>query len=220
MELSLSKEDLSQYVTHQITNMFPDGNMVKNKDVLNYVIPCLERLEHSLSHINDKYVGHDGIVKFNHQHTDHYAMFLYLLANTAYTKNSDLSIANKLYALNKALHSVDVYYEVELPDIFFFQHPLGAVLGRAKYSEYLVVYQKCTVGGKDGIYPVIGEGVVLYGGASLIGRCIIGKNVWLSVNTCVVEEDIPDNCVVFGRSPNLVIKKTNRNVLRDIFNQQ
>ena len=44
-------------------------------------------------------------------------------------------LASKAYCLNKALHAIDVFYEVELPEIFFLEHPLGTVLGRAKYSN-------------------------------------------------------------------------------------
>ena len=43
-------------------------------------------------------------------------------------------MSDKLYALNKAMASVDLFYQVELPDIFTFDHPLGSVMGRASLS--------------------------------------------------------------------------------------
>ena len=46
-------------------------------------------------------------------------------------------IADKIYYLNKILHSVDIYHEVELPSTFFLEHPVGTVLGRAKYQDGL-----------------------------------------------------------------------------------
>jgi len=216
MNLTLPADQLCHYVSKQLTSIFPDKD-IKDKEIASDVDSSLERLEYGLSRLNDKYAKIDNSIVFNHLHTDHYAMFLYLLANTIYKNNGNLLIANKIYALNKALHSLDVYFEVDLPDIFFFQHPVGTVLGRAKYSDYLVVYQRCTIGGKDRIYPVIGEGVVLYGGCSVIGNCTVGNNVWLSTGTCILQQDVPDNSVVFGCSPTLTIKQTKRKVLTDLF---
>lgn len=91
------------------------------------------------------------------------------------------------------------------------------MLGRAKYSNYFFVYQRCSTGGKDLIYPTIGEGVVMYGGSSIIGKCSIGNNVWLSAGALVMEQDIPGNSAVFGQSPHLTIKPTQRNVFSHFF---
>ena len=59
-------------------------------------------------------------------------------------------------------------HEVELPDIFLFSHPLGTILGRARYANYFLVYQHCTIGSNlDGIYPTFGEGVAMFGGKNV-----------------------------------------------------
>lgn len=150
-------------------------------------------------------------------HTDHYAAFLYFLANALY-RDGNIELASKVYGINKALHALDIFYEVELPDVFAFQHPVGTVLGRGKFSDYLFVYQRCSVGSNlDGVYPTIAEGVVMFGGSSIIGACSVGPNTWISVGALVMDEDVPGNCVVFGSSPNLVVKPTERDVRRDIF---
>ena len=57
----------------------------------------------------------------------------------------------------------------------------------------------------------------MYGGSSIIGDCKIGNNVSLSAGTLVMGQDIPDNSVVFGHSPNLTIKPSRRNVFSDFF---
>ncbi len=144
-------------------------------------------------------------------------MFLYLLSNTLYREGA-IDLASKVYGLNKALHALDVFYEVDLPAVFAFQHPVGTVLGRARYSDYLYVYQRCSVGSSvDGQSPVFGEGVVLFGGSAVIGDVRLGDNVWLSVNTVVMGESIGSNSVVFGASPRLIIRSTQRDVRRDMF---
>jgi serine O-acetyltransferase len=203
---------------------FPDfdegtGTGIEPDALAPHVVKALERFEGSFGKARHKYFDARDPY-FDHTHTDQYAAFLYLLANTAYRAGADPRLCAKIYALNKALHALDVFYEVELPDIFVFQHPVGTVLGRARFSDYLFVYQRCSVGANlDNVYPVLGRGVVMYGGSAVIGSCTIGDNVWLSVGTIVMNEDVPNDSVVFGRSPHLTIRPTKRNVLRDLFQQ-
>ena len=65
------------------------------------------------------------------------------------------------------MHAVDAFYEVQLPDVFAVQHPVGTVLGRANYSDYFICYHNCTVGANlDNDYPSFGRGIVMYGGAA------------------------------------------------------
>ena len=75
------------------------------------------------------------------------------------------------------MHSNDWFYAVELPVHFLCEHPLGSVLGRAIYGDYLFVYQGTTVGGNrnKGIlsYPKIGTNVVLYANATILGNTVI-----------------------------------------------
>jgi serine O-acetyltransferase len=179
---------------------------------------ALQRLEHCFGRIRRKYFHGGGGPVFNHLNTDQYAAFLYLLANTVYRADGDPGVASKLYALNKALHGLDVFYEVELPSVFMFQHPVGTVLGRAQYADYLLVYQRCSVGANlANTYPVIGPGVVMFGGSAVIGECRIAGNCWLSTGSLVMDATVPESSVVFGQSPALVMKPTARNVVRDIF---
>jgi serine O-acetyltransferase len=207
MRSALGLPELSAYVARQATQFFPDAE-VRPEALSPYVGPALERLAACLGAFLERHLR--GAAAFDHLHTDHYAAFLYLLANTLHRRGGDRALATKLYALNKALHALDVYFEVELPEVFYFQHPVGTVLGRARYGNFLVVYQRCTVGGKDGAYPTLGEGVVLYGGSVLVGGCRVGSNVALSAGALVIEQDIPDNSVVFGASPALTVKPAKR----------
>jgi len=107
--------------------------------------------------------------------------------------------------LNKVMNSVDIYYEVELPDIFDLDHPMGSVMGRARYSNYFYFTQHCTIGNNKGIYPVIGENVIMYAGASIIGDSQIGDNCSISARTFIKDQEVPDNSIAFGISPNLKI---------------
>ena len=217
MKTTLSNDALAVYLGRQLSNFFPDRE-VAAAELKPFVDAALERLALCFAGISDKYLPAGREQQFNHRHTDHYAMFLYLVANTTRKMQGNMELADKAYALNKALHAIDAYHEVELPEVFFFQHPLGTVLGRAHYGNYFMVYQRCSVGAKDQVYPTIGEGVVMFGGSAIIGDCTIGNNVWLSSGTTVLGQDVPDDSVVFGQSPNIAIKPTQRNIVRDLFN--
>jgi len=217
MRSSLSGDDLASYVARQASAFFPDTALSAGS-LTAPVRSAIDRLERCFSVVRRKYFAVDGESTFDHLHTDQYAMFLYLLANSIHRAGGDSRLAKKVYALNKALHGIDAFYEVELPEAFLFQHPVGTVLGRGRYGNYFFVYQRCSVGSSvDGAYPTIGDGVVMFGGSAIIGASTVGNNCWLSVGATVLDTDVPADSVVFGRSPNLTVKPTRRNVVRDLF---
>lgn len=217
MITSLAPDALAAYVAAQMSHFFPDRT-VSGAALQGFVNGALERMDHNLSHQNRKYAREGNDVRFDHLHTDQYAAFLYYLSNTIFRLDGDRTLAAKGYALNKALHSLDVFYEVELPPVFVLHHAVGTVLGRASYGNFLFVYQQCLVGvGADGDAPVLGDGVILFGGSSVIGKCRLGSNVWISAGSLVLDTDVPDDSVVFGRSPETVIKSARRRVETDVF---
>jgi serine O-acetyltransferase len=217
LHLSLEKSRLAGYVAAQLSAFTPDA-AAGASEVEPYIDPALERLEHCFSRLNVKPFGAAVDLRFNHLHTDQYAMFLYLLSNTIYRMEGSHDLAARVYGLNKMLHAIDVFYEVELPDVFGFQHPVGTVLGRATYGNYLFVYQRCSVGSNmEGRAPVIGEGTVLFGSSAIIGDCTVGANCWLSFGALLMDADVPANSVVFGQSPQHVVKPTRRDVVSHFF---
>lgn len=217
---SLSREDLARYTALQCQSFFPD-RPVTSADFGAALAESLDRLEFCFSRSRAKYtvVGDpgQGHCRFDHQNTDHYASFLYFLSNTL-AKRGQTQLAAKTYALNKALHAVDIFYEVDLPAIFHLQHPVGTVLGRAKYADYFVCYQRASVGSSlEGDYPEFEEGVVLFGGSGVIGKCRVGSNSWLSVNTLVMDQNVEPGSTVFGQSPSLIRKPARRQVRGHFF---
>ena len=216
-KLSLGESDLSRYISQQLNQLFPDKE-VAAEQLAPYMRAALQRAQYCFSRSTNKYFSDGDQTYFNHLHTDQYAMFLYFLGNSIYREGGDPRLATKTYMLNKALHSIDVFYEVELPDIFSLQHPVGTILGRARYSNYFSIFQNCTVGGSpDLVYPTLGKSVIMYGGSAIIGDCTVGDHCWLSIGTVVVNQDLPSNSIVFGRSPNIVIKENKGDAIRALF---
>ena len=207
VRMTLNHRQLSAYVTRQINHFFDDGQPVRDEDVLALLPQALSRLEHCFTHIKNKYFFDGSGAVFNHLHGDQYSMFLYLLCNTAYKVfGAPEELPAKLFLLNKSLHGVDAFYEVELPSIFLFVHPLGTVLGRGCYSDYFLVYQRCGVGSNHDVYPTLGRYTTLRPGSSVLGKCTLGRNNTLAAESLLLDRDLLEDSVYIGNPRDFVIK--------------
>jgi serine O-acetyltransferase len=216
MRLSLESKQLTAYVARQLESGFPDGE-VKTEALERYVSRALERTEHCFARVNNKYFFDGKQTVFNHLHSDQYAMFLYYLSNTIWRLNGDVALASKVYCLNKSLHALDAFYEVGLPDVFSLVHPVGTVLGRGRYADYFVAYQRCTVGSNlAGEYPVMEKGVILFGGSMVIGQCHLGQDCKVAAGSLLMDVDVRAGHVAFGRHPEVCFKPSRRN-LRELW---
>lgn len=206
MKFALPENEVRAQLDRQLASLF----LLNNKEMA-FIDTAwnatFERLERRFSCIKNKYYSRDGETYFDSLHGCQWTHFLYTLSNEIYRQGGMRSVCDKIYALNRALSSADLFYEVELPDVFTFDHPLGAVMGRAEYSDYFEFSQGCTVGNNNGIYPRFGERVFMMSDSKVIGDCKIGSNVIIGANACVKDQDVPSNSLVFGASPNLVIKE-------------
>lgn len=177
----------------------------------------IKRIEKCFSAVQNKYYNDHGMIIFSPLHTCQYTLFLYYLANTLFYETGDRSLCDRIYGLSKIVSGMDMYYEINMPNIFFFDHPVGSVIGRAKYRDYFSFSQGCTVGQNKGIYPEFGEKVIMLSNSKVIGKSKIGDNVIISANTYVKDYDIPNDSIVFGSSPNLMIKRNKQEIIKDIF---
>lgn len=208
MKLTISKRDLIDFLVFQIKNIIPDKKRIFKKEIERHMDDILQRTEYCFSKVNNHYFKDGDNVTFNHLHGDQYAMFLYFASNTLYKNNSDITLCTKIFQLNKYLHGIDVYYEVELPEIFLFVHPIGTVLGRASYSDYLLVYQGCNIGSDHGIFPTLGKHFSIHPGASILGKCKIEDNCKISTGSLIMNKNLKKDSVYIGNTLNFVIKKS------------
>ena len=216
MQLSLNQKQLCEYICNQLNTFFLDYDSVTEKNLMSFLTDSIERLEYCFSKINNKYFFDGKSTIFNHLNGDQYAMLLYFLSNTAYVNkrsSKDINLASKIYLLNKALHGIDAFYEVELPKIFLFIHPLGTVLGRASYSDYLIVYQRCGVGTNKDSSPTLGKYLTLHPGSSILGESNIGENCSIASDSLLIDRDLKDNSIYYGNPGN------NRSRTNEMYNK-
>lgn len=93
-------------------------------------------------------------------------------------------------------------------------HPIGIVIGEGvKIGKNVTIYQNVTIGRKDtdiAKYPSIGDNVVIYSGAKILGSIVIGNNSVIGANS-VVLNDVPENSVVAGIPAKIINKKKDIN---------
>lgn len=81
----------------------------------------------------------------------------------------------------------------------FLAHPIGIVIScKSTIGDYVWIYQDVTIGNMyEKGNPTIGNNVLLFAGAKIIGNVKIGDNAVIGANA-VVTHDIPDNAVAVG----------------------
>lgn len=166
-----------------------------------------KRIEYCFKNTSNKYYSKGEQAFFNPFHSGQWCIFLYYLSNTIFKSSNNRIVCDKIYYLNRTLNSCDLFYEVDLPEIFSLEHPLGSVIGRGNFKNYFFFSQGCTVGNNKGIFPKFGNKVMMLSNSKVIGDSIIGDNVIISANTYIKDTNIPNNSIVFGMSPNLTIKQ-------------
>ncbi|MYM80802.1 serine acetyltransferase [Duganella sp. FT50W] len=127
------------------------------------------------------------------------AMIHYRLAHTLYTLGLPL-LARIVAELAHAATGIDIHPGARIGAGFFIDHGTGVVIGEtAVIGERVRLYQAVTLGAKrfptdaegnlqKGLprHPVVEDDVVIYAGATILGRitlgrgAVIGGNVWLT----------------------------------------
>lgn len=207
--------ELQQHVEQQIENC-----LCCKIDVSRYIIPAVKRTHTCIQQLSSKYQipVKNQEIPFSVFHSVQYCIFLYHMSAVSFEMDHSGEHAEKFYYLNKIMHAIDLFYAIKLPRIWGMEHPLGSVMGRAKYSDFFFFYQGCTVGGNKGIYPTLGHHVVMYSNSKILGSAQIGNHVVISANTYIKDETIPDNSLVFGQSPYLIIKQKSEDDIKKITN--
>ena len=212
MKTEISSAEIQALVERQLTNLFMFDAASEQEYLSPGISLALKSVEHCFENVANKYYRRDGEVYFNPFHSGQNSIFLYFLSAHVFElqKGQHSTLCDRIYYLNKCLNGVDLFYQVQMPSVFYLDHPVGSVMGRANYGEGFSFTQNCTVGNNHGIYPSFGVNVSMLSGSKVIGDCVIGDNVTVAANTFIKDAVIPPNSLVFGASPNLVIKPKKR----------
>jgi serine O-acetyltransferase len=210
----IDRSGLIGFTCAQIANLVPDGQDAEVETLISkHIDEALSRLSTCIDAVRMWKPG-----EFNYLHSTQYCTYLYFLANTLWQHNESQATCTRLFLLNKALNGIDLFYEIEMPAIFFIGHSVGIVLAKATYGNYLTIYQNSTVGKNAGVAPVIGSGVVLYPNTAVIGRCQVGEHTVISQGTSIINRNTPGHCIAYpGVGGELVFKKPPKLFCEDFF---
>jgi len=127
------------------------------------------------------------------------AIIYYRLANSLYRRGATL-IARLIADIAHSKTAIDIHPGADIGGSFFIDHGTGVVIGETTViGERVRIYQAVTLGARsfpaDGSgalikghprHPIIEDDVVIYAGATILGRVTIGRgstsggNVWLT----------------------------------------
>lgn len=211
MITSIADNEILQLLKQQLANNFLLTD--NEKDALDNIYSLvLEKIEYCFYRTENKYykklIEKGKIdVFFNPYHSCQYTIFLYFYSKLVIEHTNEILLSDKIYYLNKMLNGCDLYHQIELPNFWGCEHPLGSIMGRAEYGEGFYFYQCCTVGGNHNNYLVIGENVRMFSHSQIIGNSHIGNNVKIGAGCLIKDQDVPSNSICFGQSPHLIIKE-------------
>ncbi len=131
------------------------------------------------------------------------AMIYHRIAHELYKLDVTL-IARIIAEISHSATGIDIHPGAQIGPGCFIDHGTGVVIGEtAIIGQNVRIYQAVTLGAKsfpadeDGTlhkglarHPIVEDGVVIYAGATILGRIIIGKNAIIGGNTWVTD-DVP-----------------------------
>jgi serine O-acetyltransferase len=132
------------------------------------------------------------------------AMIHHRIAHTLYALDLPL-LARIVAELAHAETGIDIHPGAQIGAGFFIDHGTGVVIGEtAVIGERVRVYQAVTLGAKrfpvDGHgvlqkglprHPVVEEDVVIYAGATILGRVTLGKGATIGGNVWITDDVAP-----------------------------
>jgi len=131
-----------------------------------------------------------------------WALVAYRIAHIVYKKNFKLT-ARMIMGITQTITNVDIHPRCTIGEGVFIDHGFGVVIGESAIIEDdVLIYQGVTLGGvslerNTKRHPTIKKGVVIGGGAKVLGDITIGENARVGANSVVVKS-VPPNTTAIG----------------------
>jgi len=130
-----------------------------------------------------------------------------------------LFFARALSQFARWLTGIEIHPGAAIGRRFFIDHGMGVVIGEtAEVGDDVTLYQGVTLGGttldRGKRHPTIGNGVVVGGGAKILGNIRIGDNCRIGAGS-VVLRDVPPDSTVVGVPGHIIFRNGKRVVITD-----
>jgi serine O-acetyltransferase len=147
-----------------------------------------------------------------------HAMWWYRMYNYLW-RHGWLFLARALSQVSRFLSGIEIHPGATIGRRFFIDHGMGVVIGEtAEVGDDVTIYQGVTLGGtslnKGKRHPTIRNGVVIGGGAKILGNITVGENCRIGAGS-VVLRDVPADSTVVGVPGHIVFRNGKRVVITD-----
>src|SRR6516165_4404031 len=121
--------------------------------------------------------------------------------------------------IGRVLTGIEIHPGARIGKRVFIDHGMGVVIGEtAEVGDDVTLYQGVTLGGTTlnpgKRHPTIGNGVVIGGGAKILGNIHIGDNCRIGAGS-VVLRDVPPDSTVVGVPGHIIFRNGKRVVITD-----
>src|SRR6266581_9244772 len=128
-------------------------------------------------------------------------------------------LARILSQAARFLTGIEIHPGARIGRRLFIDHGHGVVIGEtAIVGDDVTLYQGVTLGGTGKElgkrHPTIEDGVVVGGGAKILGNITVGKNCRIGAGS-VVLRNVPDNSTVVGVPGHIIFREGKRVVITD-----
>jgi serine O-acetyltransferase len=128
-------------------------------------------------------------------------------------------LARILSQAARFLTGIEIHPGARIGRRLFIDHGHGVVIGEtAIVGDDITLYQGVTLGGTGKEHgkrhPTIEDGVVVGGGAKILGNITVGKNCRIGAGS-VVLRNVPDNSTVVGVPGHIIFREGKRVVITD-----
>ena len=134
-------------------------------------------------------------------------------------KHGWLFVGRAMSQFARWLTGIEIHPGATIGRRFFIDHGMGVVIGEtAEVGDDVTLYQGVTLGGttlnKGKRHPTLGNGVVVGGGAKILGNIKVGDNCRIGAGS-VVLRDVPADSTVVGVPGHIVFRNGQRVVITD-----
>lgn len=127
--------------------------------------------------------------------------------------------ARWLSQVARFLTGIEIHPGAKIGRRLFIDHGMGVVIGETTIvGDDVTLYQGVTLGGTGKEHgkrhPTVEDGVVVGGGAKILGNITVGKNCRIGAGS-VVLRNVPDNSTVVGVPGHIIFREGKRVVITD-----
>jgi serine O-acetyltransferase len=139
-----------------------------------------------------------------------HAILMHRVAHALWNRRCHF-LARLLSHVNRALTGIEIHPGATIGRRFFMDHGMGIVIGETtEIGDDVTLYQGVTLGGtsleKKKRHPTLGDGVVVGGGAKVLGALLVGDGARIGAGAVVVK-DVPPGATVVGLAGRVLDKR-------------